>query len=94
VSPRDALAIAFVLLHNVSKCKRGLKHVNIPCRSLPLIFIFFGIFFILSRTKIYLFKVLNFFSKAIHMFFELFECQIMSRNFARIFGAFRIFFRS
>jgi hypothetical protein len=33
VSPRSVLVVAFMLLHSVSKCKKCLKHVNMPCRS-------------------------------------------------------------
>jgi hypothetical protein len=33
VSPRGALVVTFMPLQNVSKCKRCLKHVNIPYRG-------------------------------------------------------------
>jgi hypothetical protein len=80
--------VAFVLLHNVSKCKKCLNHVNISCRSLPQNFIFFLIFFYFLKFKIYLFEVLNNISKISKYIFEFIGCQIMSRNFPRIFRAF------
>jgi hypothetical protein len=49
-------------------------------------------FFYFSKFKIYLFEVLNTFSKVLNMFFEFIRCQIMSRNFPRSFGAFEILF--
>jgi hypothetical protein len=36
VSPRDALVVAFMPLHSVSKCIRCFKHVYIPCRLMLL----------------------------------------------------------
>jgi hypothetical protein len=34
VSPRGAWIVAFIPLHSVFKCKRCLKHVSVPRRSL------------------------------------------------------------
>jgi hypothetical protein len=59
VSPRGALVVVFMLLEIVSKCKRCLKHVNIPCRSFRYFFIFFQVFFYFLETKIYLFEELK-----------------------------------
>jgi hypothetical protein len=55
---------------------------------------FFRIFFYFPKTKIYLFEVLKNILKSSNYFFEFIGCQIMSRNFTRIFGVFGIFFRS
>jgi hypothetical protein len=92
VSPKCDLVVTSMLLHNVSKCKKCLKHVNIPCRSFREIFIYFLIFFYFPRTKIYLFEALKNIFKSTKNVFELIGCQIISRNFPRIFGAFEIFF--
>jgi hypothetical protein len=68
MSPRDALVGAFMLLHSVSKCKRCLKHINIPCKSLRYFFYIFRIFFYFSETKIYLFEALKMFLESLNMF--------------------------
>jgi hypothetical protein len=59
MSPRDALVGAFMPLHSVSKCKRSLKHVNIPCGAFSKFSYFFEIFFYFTEAKIYLFEVLK-----------------------------------
>jgi hypothetical protein len=51
MSPGDALVVAFMFLHSVSKYKRCVKHVNISYRSFQRIFIFFGIFFLFSGNQ-------------------------------------------
>jgi membrane associated rhomboid family serine protease len=48
-------------------------------------------FFYFQKFKIYFLRYLKTFSKVLNMFFEFIGCQIMSRNFPRIFGAFEIF---
>jgi hypothetical protein len=52
---------------------------------------FFEYFFICRNSKSIYLRYLKIFSKVINMFFEFIRCQIMSRNFPRIFGAFEIF---
>jgi hypothetical protein len=84
VSPKGALVVAFMSLHSVYKCKRCLKHVNISCKTFGKFSYFWNIFYFLE-TKIYLFEVLKTFLKALKMFFGFIRCQIMSRNFPRIF---------
>jgi hypothetical protein len=45
VSPRAVLFVAFIPSQSVSKCKKCLKRVNIPCRSPNNFFIVSGFFF-------------------------------------------------
>jgi hypothetical protein len=51
---------------------------------------YFSIFW---KPKSNYLRYLKTFSKTLNMFFEFVGCQIMSRNFPRIFGVFMIFFR-
>jgi hypothetical protein len=85
MSPRGTLVVAFMSLHGVSKCKMYLKHVNISYRSARQIFIFFGIFFYFTETKIYLFEGLKMFLEILIMFFKFIRCQNIYRNFSGIF---------
>ena len=48
-------------------------------------------FSIFQNSKSIYLRYLKTFSKVLNMFFEFIGCQIMSRNFPRIFGAFEIF---
>jgi hypothetical protein len=86
VSSRSVIIVAFMLLHNVSKCNKCLNHVHISCRSLLQNFIFFWRF--IYFPKIYLFEVLQNIFKSSKYVFEFIGCQIMSRNFPKIFWAF------
>jgi hypothetical protein len=49
-------------------------------------------FSILRNSKSIYLRYLKTFSKVLDMFFEFNGCQIMSRKYPRIFGAFEIFF--
>jgi hypothetical protein len=55
-------------------------------------FSYFSNFFYFSKFKIFLFEVIKNIFKSPKYVFEIIGCQIMFRNFPRIFGAFEIFF--
>jgi hypothetical protein len=91
MSPRGTLVVAFMPLHGVSKCKMCLKHVNISYRSAQYIFIFFGIFFYFSETKIYLFEELKNVFRNSNYVFEFIRCQNIYMNFSDFLKAYIIF---
>jgi hypothetical protein len=51
MNPREALIVVFMPWHSVSKCKKCLKHVNIPRRSLQYFFRFFRVFSYFWKPK-------------------------------------------
>jgi hypothetical protein len=93
-SPKSVVVVAFMPLHNVSKCDKCLKHDNISSRNFMVNFhIFLNIFLFPQIKKSNYLRYLNFFPKVLNMFFEFIGCQVVSRNFPRMFETFEIFFR-